>query len=96
MILVSGKIQNEKIILTVFDDGVGIEPESLENLRNTLRLPPEINHTKYFGLRNVNTRLKLYFGEESGVVLESVPGVYTQVSLVIPLAKDGKGESYDA
>lgn len=96
MILVSGKMQEEKIILTVFDDGVGIEPESLVDLRSKLRQPPEINHTKYFGLRNVNTRLKLYFGEESGVVLESVPGVYTQVSLVIPLAKAGEGESFDA
>ena len=92
MILVSGEKQEDRVILTVYDDGVGMDSEKLEDLRSTLKLPPEVNHTKYFGLRNVNTRLRLYFGEQSGIVFESVQGVYTQASIVIPLAGSGEGE----
>ena len=41
----------------------------------------------HFGLWNSNQRLKLYFGEEYGIQMESEKGKYTSVTVRIPEKK---------
>lgn len=95
-ILVSGEKQQDRIILKVYDDGAGMTEDELQDLRASLALPPEVSWTRHFGLRNVNARLKLYFGPESGLEIESVKDVYTQVSILIPLKKKAGGSGSHA
>ena len=42
-------------------------------------------HYQGVGLKNVYERLRVYYGEEADVVIESEPDVGTKVTLVIPL-----------
>lgn len=74
---------NQVLIITVEDDGVGIIPEKLEEINETL-MNGEIKEEIGYGIYNVNERVRLYFGEEYGLSLESRWGYWTKSILVIP------------
>lgn len=59
--------KNSRIHFRVVDNGVGMSKTELNNLRNSMK---EIN-VYHIGLANVNSRLKLHFGEESGIRIRS-------------------------
>ncbi len=61
------------ITVTVGDDGVGIDPEKMREL-----LLPRKRFTG-IGLSNVNDRLKLCYGDESGLVVSSEPSMGTVI-----------------
>ena len=45
--------------------------------------------TSHVGVYNVQNRLQLYYGKEYGLVYESMPGMGTGVSVIIP-AEEGE------
>lgn len=71
--------QNSRIVYEVSDDGLGIEPEKLVRLRTELKQSQE-----GFGLKNVDIRVKLHYGEDYGVKVESIPDKGTWVRVEIP------------
>lgn len=71
------------MILSVEDDGIGIKEESLNELYKNIS--SEKTENKSFGLRNVNKRIKLYFGNEYGLEIKSKYGEGTKVTITIPL-----------
>jgi len=76
-ITVSIKKTGEKLRFSVTDNGIGIKPKVLEELKH------EINHgtgEKGYGLFNVNRRLKLYYGLEEGIEIKSEYKKGTEVS----------------
>jgi len=88
-IRVSGRQEGDILRLTVTDNGVGMEEEELKLLRKELERP--CNETeKGFGLANVNERIRMYFGAEYGMQIQSEKGVGTRVEIVIPIRKDAK------
>lgn len=68
----------------VEDDGIGIEPDKLAELTRALE-SGEVAEERNFALKNINTQIKLAYGQEYGLFIESTPGVGTKVKLVIPL-----------
>lgn len=81
--------RGESISFEIQDDGMGIERVKLKELNEILRGVRKLeNEKEYFGLRNVNKRAKLMFGEEYGVVLESEPGSGTKAILTIKAIED--------
>lgn len=54
--------------LTVEDNGIGMQREDLESLRHSLSLQVSADHS--LGLRNVHQRLRHYFGQTSGLLIE--------------------------
>ena len=63
--------EQNNMIFTIEDDGVGIDDMSrLEN---------------GYGVRNVIERIKLNYGEKYGVTFESHPGKGTKVTIVVPV-----------
>lgn len=82
-IVVTGTMSEGKIYLTVEDTGVGMEQEELENLRSEITKPCK-DTGKGFGLANVNERIRMNFGAEYGMTIDSVPGQGTKVEIVIP------------
>lgn len=76
------------VVLTVTDNGIGIPAERLKALRSQLEHPAAAEETEQseagFGLQNVHQRLRLYFGEEFGVSIDSREGEGTQISVRIP------------
>ena len=80
---IHGEKEGEIIRLTVRDDGVGMDEEELEQLRQQIEKPCQETE-KGFGLANVNERIHMYFGYEYGMKIESEKGKGTTVEIVIP------------
>ena len=83
------------MILQIQDDGVGMSPERLAELRDKLFRPdlnPPLPNAGESGarrgagiaLKNVHQRLQLFFGAEYGLEIVSATGVGTQVELCVP------------
>ncbi|WP_199613984.1 sensor histidine kinase [Paenibacillus alkalitolerans] len=70
------------ILFTVKDNGIGIPGDRLESIRNTLELT---DMRENFALRNINAQIKLIYGNQYGLTLESELGKGTCVSMIIPL-----------
>lgn len=81
-ITVSIKQEGTKVRFTVADNGIGMKQETLEQLKH------EFNNgsgEKGYGLFNVARRLKLYYGLEDGVKIESEYRKGTQVSFLLEI-----------
>lgn len=79
----------KNVVVLVEDDGVGMNPESLARLQERLEAGPDGTWDTGHGsdgiaMRNVNNRLKLFFGEECGIYVSSTEGVGTEVELTLP------------
>jgi len=80
-IRVTGRTQGELMILEVEDDGPGMTPERLNEVRASL----ENRGIEGFGLRAVNQRIKILFGAEYGLSVESTEDVGTRIVVTIPM-----------
>lgn len=74
--------KGNRIVYVVADDGLGIEPEKLVKLRTDLK-----QSQGGFGLKNVDIRVKLQYGENYGVNVESSLGTGTRICVEIPVVK---------
>jgi two-component system sensor histidine kinase YesM len=75
------------VVIVVRDDGVGFTPYKLARIRETLSgESSEITMKKEggFGLENVNKRIKLYYGQQYGLSIQSHYRAGTQVTVTIP------------
>lgn len=85
--------QGGELTVTVEDNGAGIEPERLIELNRRMQVDDQTyfenlanRHGGGIGLENVNRRIRLFYGSEYGIRIESVLGEYTRVILSIPVA----------
>lgn len=86
--------RNLKIMIA--DNGCGMEPAVLERLVASLdERRPSGKGPGGIGLQNLHLRLKIMFGEESGLGIYSIPGEGTTVTLIIPLPQNQGGEEYE-
>lgn len=78
-----GRSANETdLILSVQDNGTGITPDALEKLRRDIEAP--IRHgEKSYGLKNLNQRLKLFYGPDYGLTIppNQEHGFYLEIRL---------------
>jgi len=87
--------EDGRLCAEVADDGVGIAADKLEALRRSLDVeegeePEDADARRRIGLRNVHQRLRLLYGESSGLAIDSRPGEGTKVRFSIPLDKRGQ------
>lgn len=81
-LIITAYLQHETIKIEVFDNGVGMDFDKINELLNSSL---EINKKSDFGVRNVDSRLKLLYGDNYGLSIESQKGEYTKVTVAIPL-----------
>ncbi|MEF9972424.1 MAG: histidine kinase [Clostridia bacterium] len=81
-VIVTGREMDGYLTLSVRDDGVGMTPERLAEVREALEGHGE--ETPGYGLFNVNQRIKLYYNQAEGVQIET-DGRGTLISLRVPL-----------
>ncbi len=87
-IIIKGYQTGEVIHLEVADNGNGIEKEKL--LEISREMEASFQEKKSFigiGLKSVNERIKIHFGQEYGLHISSEPGHGTVVSILIPKTK---------
>lgn len=80
-------INGTTLIITVEDDGIGIDQEGLEQLRERLKTSKELGGQSGNGLLNVHRRILLHYGEGYGITLESMPYQGLKVSMTIPVQR---------
>ena len=81
----SGRENRGDLLFTIRDDGPGMSAEQIAGLRmDDRRLPWEGSQGNGYGIRNINFRLQLCYGEKYGVSFESAPGCGTTVHILIP------------
>ena len=81
-------------IFTIEDDGVGINPEKLEKINETLNESQPVK-TKHLGILNVDSRIKLMFGSDYGCSVSSVENKGTKVQIKIPKILDKNSATGD-
>ncbi|NOW06630.1 cache domain-containing sensor histidine kinase [Clostridium beijerinckii] len=77
--------EGRQLIIQVEDNGIGIEEEKLKMLNETLNKVED--ESKSIGMRNVNKRIKIHYGNEYGVKIESEFKVGTSVKIYLPMGE---------
>ena len=75
-------LEGKELLLCVTDDGKGLSPEKIEEILSTER-KSERSLNK-IGVYNVNQRIKLTYGKEHAIKIDSMEGCYTKVTIRIP------------
>lgn len=82
-IIVDVSADEENLYIAIKDNGKGMSAEELERVRAKLKAKnPELKTS--IGLYNINERIKLCYGKEYGLQIESTQGQGTNVSMVLP------------
>ena len=81
------RADEQMILLEVEDDGVGVEPDRLAQIQSQIDdTTGDITLEEGgFGLKNVSKRIKLFYGKQYGLNVQSQYQVGTCVSLTIPM-----------
>lgn len=75
-------IRDSRLCIDVWDNGAGIDEEKLQYIREKLKSESGMD-TISIGLANVNSRLKLLYGDKYDMDISSQQGEYTKVSINI-------------
>ena len=82
------RFDGDDIVFSVQDNGVGMSPEQLEAI---MQHGP--TDRTGIGIKNVNDRLKIYFGRNYGLSITSEPDVGTCVEIRMPRIREGDYET---
>lgn len=83
MIRIDGEMEDSDCILRITDNGRGMTPERLGQVREGIR-NRNACATEIYGLYNVNERIRLNFGEKYGITITSTYGEGTCVTVRLP------------
>jgi two-component system sensor histidine kinase YesM len=78
IIKVTGNIVGEDILFEIADNGVGMEAERIKEI-----FEGNTEEKKGYGIKNVDERIKLYFGDKYGIKIYSEIGKGTKVEVRI-------------
>lgn len=73
-------MQGQKLVLAVTDNGPGfVQMEGKDAIRQ---------ESKGYGLKNVNDRIRIFYGENYGIEINSEKGADTRIQIVVPLLQE--------
>lgn len=86
VIKISVRLQEDNLIITVEDTGVGMDEEELFDIKESLSEEREDTSKKQGGiaLKNVNSRIKLYYSDRYGLSIQSKKSRGTKITIVLP------------
>ena len=76
IITIKGYMDDDNIYLSVEDNGVGMDKEKAASIIT--------EHSKGYGIRNVNERIQLYYGEQYCLTVNSKIGEGTCIIVTLP------------
>jgi two-component system sensor histidine kinase YesM len=81
-LIIKGAKKDDKVIFEIIDDGVGISEENLAKLKQSAMDSDADKES--IGIENVDKRIKLYYGPEYGLDIESEENVGTTTRITMP------------
>lgn len=86
---VYGFLREDYFLIYIVDDGKGMFPEQLMELNESLLEEPEFKELGHrtnqsIGLKNINTRIELYYGKGYGLSVQSRYGTGTMIRIKLP------------
>lgn len=90
LIQISVKRLNDSIVIEIVDNGVGINAKKLKTIQDSLIYKEEIDPSSTrngFAFFNIINRLKLFYGDQASLTVESKEGSGTIVLLIFPKTK---------
>lgn len=78
---ISGWRKENFIFIEVYDDGIGMSEKKINEILDTKNNPKKTN----FGMNCINDRIRLLFGNNSGLDIQSTIGEYTKVSIKLEI-----------
>lgn len=94
-VVVRGRRDGDDLEITVEDDGVGMDAETLAAVRARLQQAAS-RGSRSVGLANVHHRLQLYCGAAYGLAVASEPGAGTRVTIRLPQVIGAQGAAAPA
>ena len=89
VLMISGYVEEDRVIIEIKDNGVGMKPETLAHLFETpdgATKDISVAHTG-LGVYAVQQRLQYFYGEDYGLTAESEYGKGTCIKICIPYTK---------
>lgn len=83
------KQKGDDLEIQIVDDGIGMDQSMAERV---VRQETKKEHFSGIGIHNVQDRLKLLFGKEYGIRIESVEHMGTRVIVTLPVRRKKSGE----
>ncbi|AOZ94554.1 histidine kinase [Paenibacillus crassostreae] len=85
-IRIAVKLEDEKIMISVTDNGLGMTTQVMEQL---LTIGVKNSNGSGVGVKNVHERIQLYYGKGYGLTFQSELEEGTTVTITIPVMKNG-------
>jgi len=85
-------VEDDMLIITVQDDGIGMNKEKLDKLKETIEFNQGENvsykRENGLGLKNINERIRLFYGNKYGLDICSEENKYTKVTLKLKYRRE--------
>ncbi len=82
--------QDDCVLMSVWDNGRGMTSFEKEKILEELSLSDISNkeHNHHIGLKNIHNRVKMMFGDDYGIDIQSTLGEYTKVTVKLPVVSE--------
>lgn len=84
MVCITVKSWRNNVLFQVTDDGKGMDSGQLSHLKKCMDLNASSDNSHGYGLKNIYTRLIMYFGENCSFDIESKQNEGTKITICIP------------
>lgn len=82
LVTIRAYVDENNLRIAVDDNGIGMDSQQLQRVRDSLVNPP--NGDDRIGLRNVYERIRLYYGSDADLTINSTLSKGTTVEIIIP------------
>lgn len=87
-IRLTGRLEQGNLVFQIIDDGVGFRAETIRRI-----FAADETSKAGYGIRNVDQRIKLHYGQAFGVSIGSRPGIGATVRVVFPATRGAGREA---
>ena len=87
VLFINASLQDHKLLISVRDNGEGIDEETLKKLWEQLEADNP-DTTRHLGIANIHKRIRLQYGAPYGVTIHSTEHDGTNVTLSLPVEKE--------
>lgn len=95
-IRIRARQESGRVYITVEDNGSGMDQKTVEKLIQEMDSVSKVRHVTGIGIKSIHELMKIKYGSEYGIHIESKVGQGTKVYLVFPYGEgDQYAEGYD-